>query len=407
MAARVIVPVAALPLWVMAVAALMVAVIGLAYWRSERSAMGAAFGRAALSGALYWTTEALAIGSRTPFVASSWYRLAVPAAFLACLGLVDAAVAMSGMRRPRVLDLLWVALAAVFVASLADPGSAALLPVHRGPDGFYLVRLAGQGWFEGLRLLVLFGFFVALAALFVRGFVVRHKRHWLYYAGAAALGLPIAFNDSVWAQTHRTPFPTAWILGVVAVIAFWREIRDDLAAKEVALHFDRTTGARSRAFGEVFGARALKAGSVGVVYIDLDGFKAVNDRFGHAAGDAFLHEVVRRTRAAVEPRGVVVRMGGDEIVALVPGAGAEDGSRLTESVRRAITGTPILIDAGPGTGPGTAVAATVSLGFASSGRNGELAELLSRADEAMYREKREHRLRGGVAMPLASPELSG
>ena len=71
-------------------------------------------------------------------------------------------------------------------------------------------------------------------------------------------------------------------------------------------------------------ARALRSGeAMALMYIDLDGFKNVNDTMGHAAGDAVLIEVARRLKQTVRDTDAVCRLGGDEFVVLAERAGTE------------------------------------------------------------------------------------
>ncbi|MFC3688654.1 bifunctional diguanylate cyclase/phosphodiesterase [Aquipuribacter hungaricus] len=121
-------------------------------------------------------------------------------------------------------------------------------------------------------------------------------------------------------------------------------------------------------------------GLVGLVLLDLDHFKVVNDSLGHGAGDALLVDVAARLRSAVSPGTMVARLGGDEFVAVVTGATTaaevhEAADRLLASLRRRF-------DLG-----GTAVVASASLGVAVSDRAATASELLRHADLALYRAK--------------------
>ncbi|MFA7440524.1 MAG: GGDEF domain-containing protein [Sphingomonadaceae bacterium] len=69
-------------------------------------------------------------------------------------------------------------------------------------------------------------------------------------------------------------------------------------------------------------AWARMAGEKALLFIDLDGFKAINDQYGHAAGDALLRRVSRRLANATPPPGLVTRWGGDEFVAILPASHA-------------------------------------------------------------------------------------
>jgi len=73
-----------------------------------------------------------------------------------------------------------------------------------------------------------------------------------------------------------------------------------------------------------------------VLYCDLDGFKPVNDRLGHAAGDGVLQLVGERLRQCSHSDDVVARMGGDEFAVLCPGADADGAAALAERIRTTV-----------------------------------------------------------------------
>ncbi|MER5499363.1 diguanylate cyclase CdgB [Streptomyces sp. NPDC002466] len=117
-----------------------------------------------------------------------------------------------------------------------------------------------------------------------------------------------------------------------------------------------------------------------VLFCDLDGFKSINDRFGHHTGDAVLIEVARRLTTCVRDGDTVARLGGDEFVVLADGLGAADAADLAVRLRNAII-PPIRVD-----GRAVRVGASFGIGWAACGMTTD--EVLRSADQRMYIEKR-------------------
>jgi diguanylate cyclase (GGDEF)-like protein len=127
-------------------------------------------------------------------------------------------------------------------------------------------------------------------------------------------------------------------------------------------------------------ARA-NAAALSVVFLDLDHFKRINDDYGHAAGDRVLVEAARRVAHELRAGDFLGRWGGEEFVALLPGAGVEDARRVSERVRAAVAAAPVC--AGDATIP-----VTISLGIAVfDADRDDVAALTARADRALYRAK--------------------
>ncbi|OLZ71462.1 sensor domain-containing diguanylate cyclase [Streptomyces sp. IMTB 2501] len=117
-----------------------------------------------------------------------------------------------------------------------------------------------------------------------------------------------------------------------------------------------------------------------VLFCDLDGFKSINDRFGHNAGDAVLIEVARRLTRGVRDGDTVARLGGDEFVILADGLGRADAQDLAVRLRNEII-QPIRAE-----GRAVRVGASFGIGWAHCGMTAD--EVLKSADESMYVEKR-------------------
>jgi diguanylate cyclase (GGDEF)-like protein/PAS domain S-box-containing protein len=119
-----------------------------------------------------------------------------------------------------------------------------------------------------------------------------------------------------------------------------------------------------------------------VLYLDLDGFKNVNDAFGHQAGDRVLVETGRRLESVIRPGDIVARIGGDEFVVLCENlTSPDDAEKIAVRIVQTV-GKPVPVAAGVAT-------ATASVGIAL-GSLGESADsIVHRADEAMYRAKQE------------------
>ncbi len=124
-----------------------------------------------------------------------------------------------------------------------------------------------------------------------------------------------------------------------------------------------------------------------VVLLDLDRFKAVNDQFGHDAGDQVLRDTVDRLAGALRSTDVLGRWGGEEFAVIAPGTGADDAARLAERCRTLVAGTPF-----PQVGQVSA-----SFGVASYQPGDTMRSLLRRADEALYASKAGGRDRVNVA----------
>jgi diguanylate cyclase (GGDEF)-like protein len=132
---------------------------------------------------------------------------------------------------------------------------------------------------------------------------------------------------------------------------------------------------------------ARSQSSTGILILDLDHFKQVNDSHGHLTGDAVLKEVARRISHAVRAYDLVARYGGEEFLVVLPGCDKNQTQRCAERVRAAVAGTPITVR-------GIEVSATASIG-ATVADNGAITQIdiLAAADVALYQAKNSGRNR--------------
>jgi diguanylate cyclase (GGDEF)-like protein len=118
-----------------------------------------------------------------------------------------------------------------------------------------------------------------------------------------------------------------------------------------------------------------------LLLLDLDKFKAINDTFGHHAGDQVLIAFCGVATAAIRPGDLFGRLGGEEFACLLPGSPLDGGLDVAERIRRNLEAAPLQLGGDP-------LSATVSIGVAvSADQNQDLAALMAEADRALYRAK--------------------
>jgi diguanylate cyclase (GGDEF)-like protein/PAS domain S-box-containing protein len=170
---------------------------------------------------------------------------------------------------------------------------------------------------------------------------------------------------------------------VIARDATVRKLHEDQLEHQ-ATHDSLTGLANRKLFDELLVRAVFRAErsrrALAVLYLDLDGFKDVNDLFGHQAGDRVLTETSRRLESVIRPGDIVSRLGGDEFVMLCENlVTPDDAEKIASRVVQAIA-KPIPVAAGVAT-------VTASVGIAIGGLGESAASVVARADEAMYRTK--------------------
>jgi diguanylate cyclase (GGDEF)-like protein len=172
-------------------------------------------------------------------------------------------------------------------------------------------------------------------------------------------------------------------------------LKDTYATLERLSTTDELTGLNNRrqltkAF-EAELSRVIRTGApMSILIIDIDHFKAFNDRFGHLQGDAFLREVGPFLTGRIRSTDLAARYGGEEFVVLLPGIAKEHAGQKAEFLRKDFEKAVL-------TGEGSS-SVTWSIGVASCPEDGSSQEdLLRKADDALYEAKRRGRNRVGVA----------
>lgn len=157
-------------------------------------------------------------------------------------------------------------------------------------------------------------------------------------------------------------------------------------------HYDGLTGLANRGLfaerlAQALGQADAGGGEVGLLYIDLDGFKQINDRLGHAAGDDLLREAAQRLLTCVRDSDTVARLGGDEFAMVLVQLHGADGARVVAQKILQMLQAPFHL-------LGQEVRLSASIGIARYPVDGVSAEaLVKRADSAMYLAKQDGRSR--------------
>jgi diguanylate cyclase (GGDEF)-like protein len=157
-----------------------------------------------------------------------------------------------------------------------------------------------------------------------------------------------------------------------------RQAEQDAEAALLMAATDELTGLASRrAFLALLDQQLEGGADLSVAMFDIDHFKQVNDRFGHAVGDEVLRRISLIAQGCVRDRDLVGRIGGEEFAVLMPGASIEQASAIGERIRIACA------EAEHPHG----LTVTVSLGVAAAGNEADSTALLREADGALYRAK--------------------
>ncbi|XVU30199.1 putative bifunctional diguanylate cyclase/phosphodiesterase [Actinoplanes sp. CA-054009] len=326
-------------------------------------------------GLLYWVFMiAPALASQHLPVLERLVTLGYPLCDVLMCAMVTRLLSVTGARRPAVLllaagcalslvgDVAWSltesfsaysgsVINAVYIVGYVCWAGAALHPSMAGRD-----TSAGRARFGAGRMtLLLVCTLVVPAVLFAQG-LRGESINW----AAIGAGTVVLF-----------------VLVMARLRGFVGQVRAQSERLETLAMHDDLTGLPNRRGLE---DRLAEAGGAQVCLLDLNGFKQINDRLGHAVGDQLIIAVAERLRAELREEDVLARMGGDEFAILLAGAAGETDAgavadRLSEALRRpfAVGGHRMLVGA--------------AIGIAGDERGDGSMEILRRADVAMYAAK--------------------
>jgi len=204
-----------------------------------------------------------------------------------------------------------------------------------------------------------------------------------------------------------------WLLGLIIALAAWAShaqlslLIDLLGARRDASHDPLTALANRRSAVrrlEAERAHTLRHGEpLSVLMIDLDHFKRVNDRWGHAGGDLVLVATAQVLRDELRGADLGARYGGEEFLAILPSTAPAQAMEVAERIRERIARLAVAVPGATATATATA-SITASIGIATLESDESATALVARADAALYRAKAEGRNRCVIAAPAEPAE---
>ena len=206
-------------------------------------------------------------------------------------------------------------------------------------------------------------------------------------------GLEIGINDYLVRPIDRNEM-LARVRTQIRKRRYGARLRDNVQLSLELAITDPLTGLYNRRYMETHVTtlveQALARGKpLALLVIDIDYFKAVNDLYGHAAGDDVLREFATRVKKSIRGIDLACRYGGEEFVVVMPETDMAVAAIVAERIRRRTASEPFAIREGAG-----AIDVTISIGLAAlSGVADSAAAILKRADQALYRAKRDGRNR--------------
>jgi two-component system cell cycle response regulator len=205
-------------------------------------------------------------------------------------------------------------------------------------------------------------------------------------------GLEIGVNDYLTRPVDKNELK-ARVRTQIRKKRYTERLRDNVQMSIEMAITDALTGLYNRRYMETHVGTLVEQATardkpLTVLILDIDYFKAINDSWGHDAGDDVLREFALRIRKAIRGIDLACRYGGEEFVVVMPETDMAVATMVAERLRRRIASEPFSIQQGART-----IEVTISVGLAALGRDDTAATVLKRADQALYRAKRDGRNR--------------
>jgi two-component system cell cycle response regulator len=205
-------------------------------------------------------------------------------------------------------------------------------------------------------------------------------------------GLDMGVNDYLQRPVDRDEI-VARVRTQVRSRRYADSLRANVQTTMALAAFDPLTGLNNRRYLEfrvaaLLGQAGRQGRPVSSMILDIDHFKAVNDAFGHDAGDEVLKTFAARVKRVVRGADLMCRFGGEEFVVIMPDTRLSVAALVGERIRAAVAGAPFPIEQGA-----RAIAVTVSIGIAESAGDDTPEALFHRADRALYQSKNSGRNR--------------
>jgi diguanylate cyclase (GGDEF)-like protein len=318
-------------------------------------------------------------------------RLLLTLPMLVSAGTLFLMLGAGGLRKRREVQVLGTLLAMLLIgigllALVLSPGGLATLGGIAEPTVmlFFLAMIPLSAVLALRGSVSALGNLLALLPLTVMGVLSLFEQGWF---------APLKVEGYVAAAAWIAVSASAMLMLRLGSLRKQRDQMRLLAATDPLTGLANRRAALQRLESELQRAHA-DGGSFGLVFVDIDHFKQINDRFGHAAGDRVLCAIGVLLKQMVRSTDQVARMGGEEFLLILHGADADTSRRLAERIRERIEILPLA-----GGSPDAPLVCTASIGVLCSAQHAGVssAELLRRVDQALYRAKNSGRNRVAAA----------